>query len=73
MGNYLKSIIEIPDAIEWYTKAVQLYIRWGAHAKAKQIQTAHNLQMDTANLCTDDNTKRTRIQAKCQLNVLNQH
>jgi len=44
-GNYLSSIVEIPEATASYRNAHELYTQWGALAIAKRIKENHSLDL----------------------------
>ena len=46
MGDYLSSILEIPQATECYKRAHKCYMQWGAVAKANKIQEDHQLDLE---------------------------
>jgi hypothetical protein len=43
MGNYLLSIVEIPEAKNSFMQAYEYYMQWGAKAKAEQLKKKHGL------------------------------
>jgi len=59
MGDYLTSILEIPEATDCYRMAHKCYIQWGATAKAKKIQEDHHLDLAGGRL-KNNNVKHGR-------------
>jgi len=45
-GAFLKSIVEIDDAMKYLTKACDCYTIWGAHAKVSHLRRVHELTID---------------------------
>lgn len=53
-GKFLKSIVEIDDALKYLGMACDCYTVWGAHAKVSWLVKEHNLVLNTKNRKTED-------------------
>ena len=61
-GKFLKSIVEIDDAVKYLEMACDCYTVWGAHAKVSWLVKEHNLALNMKNTKTEDavGTKHSR-------------
>ena len=61
-GKFLKSIVEIDDAVKYLGMACDCYTVWGAHAKVSWLVKEHNLVLSAKNKNTEDTvgTKHSR-------------